>query len=155
MRRILAPILALILGLAGCGGDGDSSSGGSGAPTGGGAPVNLAALAGTFAGTARITLSALGASETDTVPVRVVVSSNGTIRISFDDDVVASNQLAADGTFRITDAVANAGVEQCNGNLTITGRVTAAAVTATISSSGVSCSGIPGSLSGSLNAARQ
>lgn len=155
MKSLTAIFLLTISLLAGCGGDsGSSSSGGSGA-TGGGTPVDLSTLVGSYAGSSTIRLSALGISETDTSSVRVMIAAGGGITIRFDDSVVATGSLAADGSFLIRDSVANAGLDECTGSISITGRATRPSVTATINSSNVSCSGIPATATGSLNAARQ
>lgn len=150
--KLLWPVLiALTLVVAGCDHDGDSSSGGGGS-SGGGAPVNLAALAGNYSGSARITLSALGLDETESTTVSATINSGGRISITFGDDAIATGQLAADGSFRITDTLANAGVDDCSGTITISGRASGNTINASISSSGARCSGIPATASGSLSA---
>lgn len=154
-RMTLAMLLALAL--AACGGDdGDSSSGSGGStasPTG--PAVNLASLAGNYVGSARITVSALGLSDTQTSTVNATVTAGGRLTMTFGDDVIATGQLAQDGSFRITDTLANAGLDECSGNINISGRVTASAINANISASGARCEGIPATASGSLSASRR
>ncbi len=158
--KLFWPVLfALALALVGCShdDDGDSSSGGGGSTSGssGGAPVDFASLAGNYAGSARITISALGADKTETSAVTATINNGGRISITFGDDAVATGQLASDGSFRITDTLANAGIDDCTGTITIAGRASAAAINASISSSGARCSGVPASASGSLSAQRR
>jgi hypothetical protein len=159
MKFVPLVLFSLTLLVAGCGGDGRSSSG-SGGSTGGTAgggtspPVNLAALSGNYNGSARVTLSAFGINETVNSSVRATVASGGRLTINFGDDAIATGQLAADGSFRITDTLANAGIDDCSGNVIIAGRVAGSSMNASINSSGARCSGISATATGSLNATR-
>lgn len=158
--KLLLPLFLVFAFIAGCGSDrsgsSSSGSGGSGGSGGGtGTQVNFATLAGDYAGNASVRVSTLLASDTINSRVTATIDSRGRIEITFDDDAVATGQLARDGTFRISDTLANAGIDGCSGTVTIAGRVEGSTIRATISSSGASCSGISASADGTLTATRR
>ncbi|MCZ7600551.1 MAG: hypothetical protein M5U09_26430 [Gammaproteobacteria bacterium] len=106
--KLLLPLFLVFAFIAGCGSDrsgsSSSGSGGSGGSGGGtGTRVNFATLAGDYAGNASVRVSTLLASDTINSRVTATIDSRGRIEITFDDDAVATGQLARDGTFRISD----------------------------------------------------
>lgn len=138
-------VSSAVLALAACGGSGSSSSGGG---------SNTRAFSGSYTGTANLRLAAQGVVVTDSVRLFVAIRSDGQMDVYFDGELAARIAIRSSGTFTLTDSADDAGLEDCSGTVTFTGRVSGNDLTGTISSNGVFCDGIAFTASGTMNATK-
>jgi hypothetical protein len=112
--------------------------------------------AGTYTGTAVATASALGITESDSVAVTIIIDENGQITVQSGSDIFPNvlmlngNTFSQNQTFNEQDF----GSVTCSGTLTLAGSINNGVLNADLSSQAVSCNGIPGTVNGSLSAAR-
>lgn len=159
-------LIIILLSLSGCSSDNNSetSSGGgstttelptSPAPV---EPAPVASIAGTYVGTATATASALGLTESRTIPVTITIDENGTISIESGSDIFPDVITLNGNTFSFSQTFVdeNFGSATCSGTLSLQGAIdTNGILTATLSSQSVTCNDIPGTVSGSLSATKQ
>lgn len=157
-------LIIFLLSLSGCSSDNNSetSSGGGSIttelPTSTVEPAPVASIAGTYVGTATATASALGLTESRTIPVTITVDENGTISIESGSDIFPDVITLNGNTFSFSQTFVdeNFGSATCSGTLNLQGAIDSnGKLTATLSSQSVTCNGIPGTVSGSLSATRQ
>ena len=157
-------LIIFLLSLSGCSSDNNSetSSGGGSTttelPTSTVEPAPVASIAGTYVGTATATASALGLTESRTIPVTITVDENGTISIESGSDIFPDVITLSGNTFSFSQTFVdeNFGSATCSGTLNLQGGIDSNGIlTATLSSQSVTCNGIPGTVSGSLSATRQ
>ena len=133
---------------------GSSDSGGMVEPTlpGTNIPANFV---GTYTGTLTVTASALGITETDSIPITVTVTSDGMVRFAGDDaDEVFTVGLGNDGTFSGNLPINE---DPCSGSASVTGSVDGTTASGSISGSGtcdVSGLEVDVTLEGSFSASR-
>jgi hypothetical protein len=160
----LITLLALLMIFSGCGSDSSSetsSGGGSTADTE--TPTSdepVSSLAGTYTGTASVTATAaspLDLSQTETVPVTIIISENGTVTIQSGSDLFPDVIMLTGNTFGYSQTFNNEsfGAATCSGTLTLQGSISGGILSATLSSQAVTCNGIPGTVSGTMTATRQ
>lgn len=156
---ILLPVIAL----SGCSDDDSSETssgggGGSSTPPASSPPTTeSSSIAGTYTGSATATASALGITQSESVPVTITIDNDGTVTIQSGSDIYP-NVFQLDGTsFGQSQTFNNHdfGSVTCSGTLTLQGSVgTNGVILANLTSQSVVCNGIPGTVSGSLSAAR-
>ena len=120
------------------------------------APVS--SIAGTYVGTATATASALGLTESRTIPVTITVAEDGKITIESGSDIFPDVITLNGNTFNFSQTFVNEdfGSATCSGTLYLQGSIEAnGKLSATLSSQSVVCNGIPGTVSGSLTATKQ
>mgnify|MGYP001553574937 CR=1 FL=1 len=156
--------LSLLLAITGCNSssDNDTSSGGGGTTTPPTTPTpppeTPVSFAGTYTGTATATASALGLTESNTVPVTIIIDQNGTVTIQSGSDIFPDVIALNGNTFASSQTFNNDkfGSATCSGTLNLQGSIdNSGLLTATLSSQSVSCNSIPGTVTGSLQANRQ
>lgn len=155
---ILLPMIAL----GGCNKDDSSetSSGGGGGstpPASSPPATESSSIAGTYTGTATATASALGITQSESVPVTIIIDNDGTVTIQSGSDIypnvfqLSGTSFGQSQTFNNHDF----GSVTCSGTLTLQGSVGSnGVILANLTSQSVVCNGIPGTVSGSLSAAR-
>ena len=158
-------LLVLFLAFSGCSSDSSSET-----SSGGGSSVSapesdvpvssapVSSYAGTYTGTATATASALGLTESETVPVTIIIDQNGTVTIQSGSDLFPNVITLNGNTFGYSQTFndENFGSVTCSGTLTIQGSIdNNGKLTATLNSQSVSCNGIPGTVSGSMTATKQ
>ncbi|MCK5361051.1 MAG: hypothetical protein KAJ95_10520 [Gammaproteobacteria bacterium] len=162
-------LLALFMVISGCGSDSSSetSSGGgstttSGGTTGSDTPVSsepASSFAGTYVGTASVTATAaaLNLSQTETVPVTIIISENGTVTIQSGSDLFPDVITLSGNTFGHSQTFNDEsfGAATCSGTLTLSGSINNGVLSATLSSQSVVCNLIPGTITGSMTANKQ
>ena len=167
-------LLALFMVFSGCSSDSSSetSSGGgstsSSTATGGGTtgsdtPVNnepISSFAGTYVGTASVTATAaapLNLSQTETVPVTIIISENGTVTIQSGSDLFPDVITLSGNTFGHSQTFNNEsfGAATCSGTLSLQGSISNGVLSANLSSQSVVCNNIPGTVTGSMTANKQ
>lgn len=167
-------LLTLLMALPGCGSDSSSetsSGGGStsnstttgGGTTGSGTPVineSVSSFAGTYVGTASVTATAaapLNLSQTETVPVTIIISENGTVTIQSGSDLFPDVITLSGNTFGHSQTFNNEsfGAATCSGTLSLQGSISNGALSANLSSQSVVCNGISGTVTGSMTANKQ
>lgn len=157
-------LLATLLLLGACGG-GSSSGGGdsegvtesatdaSGSSDTGG--TSGSALAGTYVGPATGTVSGGGLSETATDTVQITISEDNTIAFGEPGQPpIGTAVVNSDGesfTISVPGSYFNEPGFQCSGKLSVAGTVKGDTITGSISSSGVTCNGIPITITGNFN----
>lgn len=133
---------------------GSSDSGGMVEPTLPGSNVP-ASFVGTYAGTLTVTASALGISETESIPITVTVTSDGMIRFAGDDaDEAFTVGLGNDGAFSGNLPINE---DPCSGSAGVMGSVDGTTASGSISGSGtcdVSGVEVDVTLEGSFSASR-
>jgi len=166
---VLITLLALFMIFSGCSSknSNETSSGGgvstSTPDTGGdsGVPESsapIASYAGTYTGTATATASALGLTESETVPVTIIIDQNGTVTIQSGSDLFPNVITLSGNTFGHSQTFNDEKFDSvtCSGTLTLQGSIdNNGKLTATLSSQSVTCNGIPGTVSGSMTATKQ
>jgi len=158
-------LLALFLTFSGCSSDSsnETSSGGGGSAStpDAGTPESstpVSSLAGTYTGTATATASALGLTESETVPVTIIIDQNGTVTIQSGSDLFPNVITLSGNTFGYSQTFNDEkfGSATCSGTLNLQGSIdNNGRLTATLSSQSVSCNGIPGTVSGYMIATKQ
>lgn len=157
-------LLATFLLLGACGG-GSSSGGGesegateSASDAGGTSDTggtSGSGIAGTYVGPATATVSGGGLSETVTDTVQITISKDNTIAFGEPGQPpVATAVVNSDGdsfSISVPASYFNESGLECGGKLSVTGTVKGNAITGSISSSGVTCNGIPITITGSFN----
>jgi hypothetical protein len=155
----IVAILALFMTFSGCSSDNSNET-----STGGGSttpppeePVDPASLAGTYTGTATATASALGITESKTVPVTIIIDQNGTVSIQSGSDLFPNVITLSGNTFGHSQTFNNEsfGSATCSGTLTLQGSINNGVLSATLSSQSVTCNGVPGTVSGTMTATKQ
>ena len=109
-------------------------------------------------GAANATASALGLTESETIPVTITVSEDGRISIESGSDIFPDVVTLNGNTFNYSQNFVDSpfGAATCSGMLTLQGAIdTNGKLKATLSSQSVTCNGIPGTVSGSLTATKQ
>jgi len=139
--------------LVACGG-GDSDSGSMLEDTLPGTNVP-ASFAGTYVGTADLTASAIGITESDTFDVTVTVTTDGMVRFDGDDpDETFTVGIQNDGVFRGTLSIDE---DECQGSVTVEGTVDGTRASGDVNGSGeceLNGLSIDVSLEGTFNATR-
>ncbi len=160
-KIIIAILFSSLFFISACNNSSSTSSGGGGGG-GSGGDVPVASLAGTYTGTASATASALGLSESETVPVTIVIDATGKVTIQSGSDIFPDAITLTGNTFSHTQTFNNEdfGSAKCSGSLTLQGSIDSSGrLTATLSSKGANCtvngSNIPGTITGSMTAQRQ
>ena len=164
-------LLAMFLAFSGCSSDsGSETSSGGGSTTsstttgdstsGTDTPVSsepVSSFAGTYTGTATATASALGITESETVPVTIIIDQNGTVTIQSGSDLFPNVITLSGNTFGHSQAFNNEsfGAATCSGTLTLQGSINNGVLSASLSSQSVVCNGIPGTVTGSMTATKQ
>lgn len=165
-------LLALLFVFTGCSSDSDSetSTGGGGSETISDtesvtqAPASsepASSLAGTYTGTATVTATAsppINLSQSETVPVTVIIDRNGTVTIQSGSDLFPNVITLNGNTFGYSQTFNNEsfGSVTCSGTLTLQGSIASNGIlTATLSSQSVSCNGVSGTVTGVMNATKQ
>ena len=158
-------LVILFLSFSGCSSDSETSSGGGSSTSAATAtttpsaePAPVSSIAGTYIGTATATASALGLTESETIPVTVIISEDGKITIESGSDIFPDVITLNGNTFSFSQTFTNEsfGSATCSGTLTLQGAIDSnGKLTATLSSQSVTCNGIPGTVSGTLNATKQ
>lgn len=156
-------LLALLLAITGCNSDSSSetsSGGGGGSATtteSTSTPVSPASIAGTYRGTATATASALGITESETVPVTIIIDENGSITVQSGSDIFPDVITLNGNSFSTSQTFVNEkfGSATCSGTLSLQGSVdNSGKLAATLTSQSVSCNNIPGFVTGTLIATR-
>ena len=159
-------LVILFLSFSGCSSDSDSETSSGGGSTSAVTttttpsvePAPVSSIAGTYIGTATATASALGLTESETIPVTVIISEDGKITIESGSDIFPDVITLNGNTFSFSQTFVNEdfGSATCSGTLNLQGSIaTNGQLTATLSSQSVVCNGIPGTVSGSLSATKQ
>lgn len=149
MKKIIFVLSLLVL--SACGGGG-SDSGGTAASPG---PAPLASLVGVYNGSATLTASAAGISETDTFPITITVTEDAMVRFDGDEPdetftVPLSDTGAFSGSLTINEA-------ECSGSVMLNGSVDGTTAAGTISGAGqciVSGASFDVDLTGDFSASR-
>lgn len=164
MSKILyGCLLSVMLLLAGCGG-GSSSGGGEAdgetasetGETSTTSTTTVSDVAGTYMGTATATATGGGLSETGSAPVQITISENNSVAFGkpgeppIDTTTLNSNGDAFEISVPASSLFDRPGIE-CTGTLSASGVVNGGTITGDISSSGVTCNGIPGTVNGSFS----
>ena len=112
-------LLILIFTLTACGGGGSSSGGEvQVTPPGQSLPPEFV---GVYRGTLNVRAEALGISESDSFPITITVSEDGTIRFDGDDpDEAFTVGIANDGQFSGSLTITE---DECSGTISVTGQV--------------------------------
>lgn len=121
-------------------------------------PAPVPSISGTYIGAANATASALGLTESETIPVTITVSEDGRISIESGSDIFPDVVTLNGNTFNYSQNFVDSpfGAATCSGMLTLQGAIdTNGKLKATLSSQSVTCNGIPGTVSGSLTATKQ
>ena len=141
MRRLLLTLLALICVACNSGGGSSSTSSSS-------------VAAGTYRGTANLTVSGGGASASQSAPVSLVVNPDQTVTIgSFPGSAPISGNAFVHTVPAST--LNGSGLTCPQGNLLIDGKFAGGAVSGGVSSTGVVCNGLGVTLSGDYAATLQ
>jgi len=161
-------LVILFLSFSGCSSDSNSETSSGGGSTSAATttttttpsvvPAPVSSIAGTYIGTATATASALGLTESETIPVTVSISEDGKITIESGSDIFPDVITLNGNTFSYSQTFADEsfGSATCSGTLTVQGAIDSnGKLTATLSSQSVTCNGIPGTVSGTLNATKQ
>lgn len=157
----IAILLATLMAFSGCSTSETSSGGGT---SGAGAVTGAvpSSLAGTYTGTATANASALGLSESETVPITIIIDQNGSVTIQSGSDIFPNAAILNGNTFTQSQTFNNQdfGSAICSGTLILQGSIDGnGVITATLSSQSVSCNvngiAIPGTVTGSLTAKKQ
>lgn len=137
-------LVFLIITLSACGGG----------TTGGGGTQNSPHV-GTYNGTVTLTATAPGVQPVSVSDaIAVFIRQDGTVLLGDSENIFATGTLDGN-TFSVTAAASVVSDDtSCSGNITITGTAANGTVTGTISSSGVTCRGIPINITGSYSATR-
>jgi hypothetical protein len=137
--RITAGLVLLGV-VAGCGGGGSGSTGSS--------------VAGTYRGTASLTVTTGPASVTEHVPIVVVVSPDNAVSI---EGVPQTAPLSGNAFSIVVPAAALAGpgVDCTGGSASIDGTISGTTMAGTISSSQLVCNGLPATVTGTFTATLQ
>lgn len=132
-----------MLTLSACGG-GSSDGGGGGN------------FAGTYVGSADITVSAGGMSQTFSGAQQLVVAGDDTVSVGLPDNPpVATGQLNGDEfTVNAPAALLNRPGLSCTGTVIITGTIQGDTAAGSVSSSQAACNGVPVTVAGSHSAQR-
>lgn len=151
MKKLIILFASAFLVACG-GGDSDSGSMIDNTLPGSNVPVNFV---GTYVGTANITASALGLSESDTFDVTITVTADGMVRFDGDDpDETFTVGLQNDGVFAGTLPITE---DECQGSVSIAGTVDGMTASGDVSGDGqcdVNGLTVDAMLSGSFNATR-
>ncbi len=174
MTRSISTItlLTMFIVVTGCNNDSDSET-----STGGGSSVTIpdagsaaevpaasepvSSLAGTYIGTATVTATAsppINLSQTETVPVTVTIDQNGSVTIQSGSDLFPDVITLNGNSFSYSRTFNNEsfGSVTCSGTLTLQGSIeNNTRLTATLNSQSVSCNGVSGTVTGSMNANKQ
>ena len=121
-------------------------------------PAPVSSIAGTYVGTATATASALGLTESRTIPVTITVDNYGKVSIESGSDIFPDVITLNGNTFSYSQTFVNEdfGSATCSGTLNLQGTIeTNGKMSATLGSQSVTCNGIPGTVSGSLTATKQ
>lgn len=157
-------LVILFLSFSGCSSDSNSETSSGGGSTSAATttpsvePAPVSSIAGTYIGTATATASALGLTESETIPVTITISEDGKITIESGSDIFPDVITLNGNTFSYSQTFTDQsfGSATCSGTLTLQGAIdTNGRLTATLSSQSVTCNGIPGTVSGTLNATKQ
>ena len=162
----IVAILALFMTFSGCSSNNsnETSSGGGGttlppaSPEEPADPADPVTLAGTYIGTATATASALGITESETVPVTIIIDQNGTVTIQSGSDLFPDVITLSGNTFGHSQTFNNEsfGAATCSGTLSLQGSIdNTGKLTTSLSSQSVTCNGIPGTVTGSMTANKQ
>ena len=157
----IVAILALFMTFSGCSSDNSnetSTGGGGGSTPPPEEPVDPVTLAGTYTGTATATASALGITESETVPVTIIIDQNGTVTIQSGSDLFPNVITLSGNTFSYSQTFNNEsfGSATCSGTLSLQGPIdNNGKLTASLSSKSATCNGIPGTVTGSMTATKQ
>lgn len=144
MKRYLICMLAVMI--TACGGGGSSGGAGGAVSDGGNNP-----FAGSYTGTATVTLSAPGVKPvTNTMPISIVISADGTIVVEDDGKVYGTGKLDGN-SFAMTNAAqySSDGIT-CTGPQSFSGTVSGTSITGRITGT-ANCTGPNGSVSISMN----
>ena len=142
-------LLSLLFVFTGCSNDSSSET-----STGGGGSV-------TNSDTATVTATAsppVNLSQSETVPVTVIIDQNGTVTIQSGSDLFPNVITLNGNTFGYSRTFNNEsfGSVTCSGTLTLQGSIESnGRLTATLSSQSVSCNGVQGTVTGFMNATKQ
>lgn len=161
-KLLYSCLLSTILLLTACGG-GSSSGGGESdgetasetGETSNTSTTPVSDIAGTYVGTATVTASGGGLSETGSAPVQITISENNSVAFGKPGEPpIGTTTLNTSGdAFEISVPASffnRSGIE-CTGTLSASGTVNGGAITGAIASSGVTCNGIPGTVNGSFS----
>jgi hypothetical protein len=136
-------LVVALLVLASCGGGGGSTG-----------PSNFA---GTYVGTANITLTSPGGSQQVTGSIQFDIAPDGTVTVSDPGQPPYGTGALSGNTFVVTapgSSLNSPGVS-CTGTITFEGTVGGAMMNGTISSSGLRCNNVPFTLTGTFTATLQ
>ncbi len=168
----IAILLSLLMVFSGCNSSNNETSTGGGTTVAtpstsddSGSTVNTApssSLAGTYTGTATATASALGLTESETVPVTIIIDQNGRMTVQSESDIfpdvitLTGNAFGYSQTFNNEDF----GSVKCSGTLSLQGSINNnGLLTANLNSQSATCNSngidIPGTVSGTLTATKQ
>lgn len=155
--RYLIQICALAITavmLSACGSDSPSASSGGGSVTV--IPGDPAALAGTYSGSATLTVSALGISESQTYPVTITIEPNGNVSIRSGSEAIDDVAVLRGSGFSYTTTdTATVGQYTCSGTITVSATIANGRINGNLSTQNANCNGIGLSLTGTLQATRQ
>lgn len=163
-KFVYSCLLATFLLLGACGG-GSSSGGGdsegvteSASDAGGSSDAggtSGSGIAGTYVGPATVTASGGGLSETATDTVQITISKDNTIAFGEPGQPpVGTAVVKSDGesfSINVPGSYFNEPGFQCDGKLSVAGTAKGDTVTGSISSSGLTCNGIPITITGNFN----
>jgi len=169
VNSLITPLFIVLLFISGCSSDSNNETSSGGASTSSVTtipdssvstvqPAPVSTIAGTYIGTANATASALGLTESETIPVTITVSEDGRISIESGSDIFPDVVTLNGNTFNYSQNFVDSpfGAATCSGMLTLKGAIdTNGKLNATLSSQSVTCNGIPGTVSGSLSATKQ
>ena len=112
--------------------------------------------AGTYVGTAVVTASAIGLTESESVPVTIIIDKSGLITVQSGSDIFPNVLMLSGNSFSQSQTFDNQdfGSVACSGTLTLSGNLSNGIINASLGSQSVSCNGIPGTVNGSLSAAQ-
>lgn len=160
-------LLATFLLLGACGGGSSSGGGESGgvtesasdsggtSDTGG---TSGSGIAGTYVGPATATVSGGGLSDTATETVQITISKDNTIAFGEPGQPpVGTAVVSSDGesfSINVPGSYFNEPGFQCDGKLGVAGTVQGDTITGSISSAGVTCNGIPFTITGNFDLQR-
>lgn len=134
-------VFALVLNACG-GGSSDGGAGGS--------------FAGTYNGVTTLTVSGAGVSETTSGTIQIVIDGQGNVTV-VDPETDTSVTGTLDGnqfTVAIPGPFLNEPGFTCSGTINVSGTVSGDTITGMISSSGLTCNGVPIQATGPFEAAR-
>ncbi|MFZ0485738.1 MAG: hypothetical protein WAL83_01975 [Arenicellales bacterium] len=142
------PPVGLAMALAACGGSSSSGGGTANSP-----------FVGTYHGSTAVTVTAGSGPHTMNEPIAVYVNPDGLVQVGRGESTIYTSGPLHEDSVDITDDAAAMVEPGCSGTITLSGTFSSgrdggAGFTGTWSSSGASCAGLSGEVSGTVTATR-